>query len=134
MSDPESLLADLLTPGQQASSGQLSALTTAIGGYVDTSRLSCAEIDRLGGALSEAWYRYRTADAKASRQPGGSSGWTSPGAGRSRRRVRPGVLERSGEEGSAGSSQRHATCPRLPRWTRRASGWSGSTSRGAFRS
>jgi len=101
MSDPESLLADLLTPGQQASSGQLSALTTAIGGYVDHITASVAQkLTGSAGALSEAWYRYRTADAKGEQAAGGLFGLDLSRAqvDRGAAFVR-GVLERSGEEG-----------------------------------
>jgi putative hydrolase len=64
LSDPESLLADLLTPGQRRTSAQLVAATTALGGYVDhvTARVAVTLIGS-SAALGEAWYRHRTADA-----------------------------------------------------------------------
>src|SRR5271165_5813618 len=65
MSDPEALLADLLTPGRRNTSAQLTALTTALGGYVDHVTAQVAA--RLTGSspvLTEAWYRYRVEDAK----------------------------------------------------------------------
>lgn len=103
LSDPEALLADLLTPGQRATSAQLTALVTAFGGYVDhvTARIAQTTIGS-AGTLNEAWYRYRVAEAKGEQAAG-----TLFGLDLSRREVDRGdafvrgVLERAGEEGLA---------------------------------
>lgn len=103
LSDPESLLADLLTPGQRRTSSQLVAVTTAVGGYVDhiTARVAGTLIGS-ATALSEAWYRYRTTDAAGERAAGALFGLdlgreqVDRGAGFVR-----GVLERAGDEGLA---------------------------------
>jgi putative hydrolase len=64
LSDPESLLADLLTPGQRRSSAQLVAVTTALGAYVDhVTALVAEQLFGSTGTLAEAWYRHRTSDA-----------------------------------------------------------------------
>jgi putative hydrolase len=65
LSDPESLLADLVSPEQRNISNALTAQTTAIGAYVDhvTSGIA-ATLTSAPAALNEAWYRYRVEDAK----------------------------------------------------------------------
>jgi putative hydrolase len=65
LSDPESLLADLISPEQRHISNTLTALTTSIGAYVDhvTAGIA-ATLTSSPAALSEAWYRYRVEDAK----------------------------------------------------------------------
>jgi len=65
LSDPESLLADLISPEQRHISNALTALTTAIGAYVDhvTAGIA-ATLTSSPSALGEAWYRYRVEDAK----------------------------------------------------------------------
>jgi putative hydrolase len=65
LSDPESLLADLISPEQRHISNALTALTTSIGAYVDhvTAGIA-ATLTSSPAALSEAWYRYRVEDAK----------------------------------------------------------------------
>lgn len=71
LSDPESLLADLLTPSEPRSSGELTALTTAVSGYVDhvtrqvTSRLTASP-----QTLAEAWYRFRVEGASSEQVAG----------------------------------------------------------------
>jgi putative hydrolase len=103
LSDPESLLADLLTPGQQRTSTQLIAVTTALGGYVDhvTGRVAGTLIGP-AGALGEAWYRYRTADAAGEQAAGALFGLDlgREQVDRGRAFVR-GVVERAGEDGLA---------------------------------
>ena len=103
LSDPESLLADLLTPGQQHTSAQLTAITTAFGGYVDhVTGTIAASTTGSWAALGEAWYRYRIEDAKGEQAAGGLFGLdlsreqVDRGAAFTR-----GVLERAGEEGLA---------------------------------
>ena len=65
LSDPESLLADLVSPEQRSISNTLTALTTAIGAYVDHVTTSIAtSLTSTPAALSEAWYRYRVEDGK----------------------------------------------------------------------
>ena len=65
LQDPESLLADLVSPEQRNISNTLTALTTAIGAYVDhvTTGIA-ASLTSSSAALNEAWYRYRVEDAK----------------------------------------------------------------------
>jgi putative hydrolase len=65
LQDPESLLADLVSPEQRNISNALTAQTTAIGAYVDhvTSGIA-ATLTSAPSALNEAWYRYRVEDAK----------------------------------------------------------------------
>jgi putative hydrolase len=65
LNDPESLLADLISPEQRHISNALTALTTTIGAYVDhvTAGIA-ATLTSSPAALREAWYRYRVEDAK----------------------------------------------------------------------
>jgi putative hydrolase len=65
MSDPEALLADLISPEQRNISNALTAVTTAIGAYVDHVTASIAgTLTSSPAALREAWYRYRVEDGK----------------------------------------------------------------------
>jgi putative hydrolase len=100
-SDPEALLSDLLSPNQQHTSAQLSALSAALGGYVDhITQQVAGSLTGSPGALAEAWYRYRTADAKGEQAAG-----TLFGIDLSRAQVERGaafvrgVIERAGEAG-----------------------------------
>ncbi len=63
--DPEALLADLISPEQRNISRALTAVTTALGAYVDhiTSGIA-GGLTSSPAALREAWYRYRVEDAK----------------------------------------------------------------------
>jgi putative hydrolase len=103
LSDPEALLADLLTPGQRSTSVQLTALTTALGGYVDhiTSEV-CQALTGSSAALTEAWYRYRVADAKGEQAAGALFGLDlgREEVDRGASFVR-GVIDRAGQEGLA---------------------------------
>ena len=65
MSDPEALLADLISPEQRNISNALTAVTTSIGAYVDhvTANIA-AGLTSSPAALREAWYRYRVEDGK----------------------------------------------------------------------
>jgi putative hydrolase len=65
LSDPEAILADLISPEQRNVSNALTALTTAIGAYVDhvTAGIA-ATLTTSPAALREAWYRYRVEDGK----------------------------------------------------------------------
>src|SRR5580700_5553645 len=65
LGDPEALLADLISPEQRNISSALTALTTAIGAYVDHVTGTIAEtLTSSPGALREAWYRYRIEEGK----------------------------------------------------------------------
>ncbi|HEY1829702.1 MAG TPA: zinc-dependent metalloprotease [Acidimicrobiales bacterium] len=65
MSDPEALLADLISPEQRNISNALTAVTTAIGAYVDHVTSSIATgLTSSPAALREAWYRYRVENGK----------------------------------------------------------------------
>jgi putative hydrolase len=103
LSDPESLMADLLTPAQQRTSEQLMAVTTAFGGYVDhiTSTIA-ASVTGSAGPLTEAWYRHRVADAKGEQAAGALFGIDlgREQVDRGAAFVR-GVVERAGEDGLA---------------------------------
>jgi putative hydrolase len=71
LEDPESLLADLMVPGQHHTSDRLTAITTAVGGYVDHMTVKVATtVTGSAGALTEAWYRYRVTDDTAEQQAG----------------------------------------------------------------
>lgn len=101
LSDPEALLSDLLTPGQRRTSGQLVAVVTALGAYVDHITAAIAgTLTGSAGALTEAWYRYRIADAKGEQAAGALFGIDlgREQVDRGAAFVR-GVLERAGEEG-----------------------------------
>jgi putative hydrolase len=103
LSDPEALLADLLTPGQRATSAQLTALATALGGYVDhmTAQVGQA-LTGTSGTLAEAWYRYRVADAKGEQAAGALFGLDlgRDQVDRGATFVR-GIIERAGDDGLA---------------------------------
>jgi putative hydrolase len=103
MADPESLLADLLTPGQRHTSARLGAFTTAFGGYVDHLTETTADV-LLGTSASvrEAWYRHRIADSTGEQAAGAllglELGRAQVDAGAA---FVAGVLERAGEAGLA---------------------------------
>jgi putative hydrolase len=103
LSDPESLLADLLTPGQRRTSATLVAVTTAVAAYVDhmTARAAGSLLGS-ASALTEAWYRYRTTEAAGERAAGALFGLDvgREQVDRGAAFVR-GVVERAGEEGLA---------------------------------
>jgi putative hydrolase len=103
LSDPESLLADLLTPGQRRTSADLVAVTTAVGAYVDhVTTTVAASLVGSPATLAEAWYRYRTADAAGEQAAGALFGLDlgRQQVDRGAAFVR-GVVERAGEEGLA---------------------------------
>jgi putative hydrolase len=65
MTDPEALLADLISPEQRNISKALTAVTTALGAYVDHVTAGIAAgLTSSPAALREAWYRYRVEDGK----------------------------------------------------------------------
>jgi putative hydrolase len=65
MSDPEALLADLISPEQRNISNALTAVTTAIGAYVDHVTVGiAATLTSSSASLREAWYRYRVEEGK----------------------------------------------------------------------
>jgi putative hydrolase len=103
MSDPEALLADLLTPGNRATSERLSALVAALSGYIDhaTSQIAQA-ITGSAGPLSEAWYRYRVSDSRGRQAAAALFGFdvSRTQVDRGAAFVR-GVVERAGEDGLA---------------------------------
>ncbi|MHB1584691.1 MAG: zinc-dependent metalloprotease, partial [Acidimicrobiales bacterium] len=113
LSDPEALLADLLTPGQRQTSAQLVAVVTALGAYVDHVTAAVAtKLTGSAGPLTEAWYRYRIADAKGEQAAGALFGLDlgREQVDRGGAFVR-GVLERAGEEGLARLWASAATLP-----------------------
>jgi len=101
LSDPEALLADLLTPGTRATSARLTAAATALGAYADHLTVTIAKATTGNEAvLSEAWYRYRVEDAKGYPAAGALFGLDlgREQVDRGAAFVR-GVIERAGEEG-----------------------------------
>jgi putative hydrolase len=100
LSDPESLLADLISPEQQHISNALTALTTSIGAYVDhvTAGIA-ATLTSSPAALREAWYRYRVEDAKGEQAFAGLFGLNVGQAEVDRgASFIDGVVERAGED------------------------------------
>ncbi|MGH9046080.1 MAG: zinc-dependent metalloprotease, partial [Acidimicrobiales bacterium] len=103
MSDPEALLADLLTPGSRATSDRLSASVAALSGYIDHATTQIAQsITGTAGPLSEAWYRYRVADSRGRQAAAALFGFdvSRTQVDRGAAFVR-GVVERAGDEGLA---------------------------------
>jgi putative hydrolase len=103
LSDPEALLADLLTPGNRATSARLTAAATALGAYADHLTVTIARATTGNeGVLSEAWYRYRVEDAKGYPAAGALFGLDlgREQVDRGAAFVR-GVIDRAGEEGLA---------------------------------
>lgn len=101
LSDPEALLADLLTPGQRRTSEDLVALTTVVAAYVDhVTRQLATTLTGAAGPLGEAWYRYRIEEAASEQAAGTLFGLdlTRAQVDRGAAFVR-GVVERAGEEG-----------------------------------
>ncbi|HVC13538.1 MAG TPA: zinc-dependent metalloprotease [Acidimicrobiales bacterium] len=100
LSDPEALLADLLTPGQRRTSADLVAVTTAVAAYVDHVTRSLA-VTLVGAAapLGEAWYRYRIEESASEQAAGALFGLdlTREQVDRGAAFVR-GVVERAGDE------------------------------------
>jgi len=103
LTDPDALLAELVSPGAKASSTTLTAATTALGAYLDHVATTVAE--KLTGnhtLLREAWHRHRVTDAKGEQAAGGLFGLDLSAAEveRGQAFIR-GVLEREGEMGLA---------------------------------
>jgi putative hydrolase len=113
LSDPESLLADLLTPGQQHTATQLVAVTTAFAAYADhtTARVAASLVGSTG-PLTEAWYRYRTTEAAGEQAAAALLGLDlgREQVDRGAAFVR-GVVERSGEAGLARLWESERTLP-----------------------
>jgi len=103
LSDPESLVADLVSPGQRRTSAELVAVTTAVGGYVDhvTARVA-GSLTGSPAILAEAWYRYRSTESTDVKAAGSVFGMdlSRDQVDRGAAFVR-GVLDRAGDEGLA---------------------------------
>ena len=103
MSDPDALLAELVTPGAQATSANLTAAATAVGAYVD--HVAAQVATRHCGSSSlliEAWRRHRVTDAKGEQAAGGLFGLDLSAAEVERGHTFvQGVLDREGEAGLA---------------------------------
>jgi putative hydrolase len=100
LNDPESLLADLVSPEQRHISNNLTALTTSIGAYVDhvTAGIA-ATLTSSPAALREAWYRYRVEDTKGEQAFAGLFGLNVGQAEVDRgAHFIEGVVERAGED------------------------------------
>jgi putative hydrolase len=103
LSDPEALLADLISPEQHNISNALTALTTAIGAYVDHITTGIAStLTSSPAALREAWYRYRVEDGKGEQAFAGLFGLNVGQAEVDRGAAFVnGVVERAGEDALA---------------------------------
>lgn len=100
LSDPEALLADLLTPGQRRTSEDLVAVTTAVTAYVDhVTRSLATTLVGAAAPLGEAWYRYRIEEAASEQAAGALFGLdlTRAQVDRGAAFIR-GVVERAGED------------------------------------
>jgi putative hydrolase len=103
LSDPEAILADLISPEQRNISNVLTALTTAIGAYVDhvTAGIA-ATMTSSPAALREAWYRHRVEDGKGEQAFAGLFGLDVGQAQVDRGAAFiDGVVERAGEDALA---------------------------------
>jgi putative hydrolase len=113
MEDPESLLADLMVPDRHNTSDRLTALTTAVGGYVDhvTAQVVTA-LTGSTGTVSEAWYRYRVAE-DAPEQAAGALLGLDVGREQVDRGAAfvAGVCERAGDDGLARLWESEHTLP-----------------------
>jgi putative hydrolase len=101
LSDPEALLADLLTPGQRRTSEDLVALTTVVASYVDhVTRSLATTLVGAAAPLGEAWYRYRIEESASEQAAAALFGLdlTRQQVDRGAAFIR-GVVERAGEEG-----------------------------------
>jgi putative hydrolase len=103
LNDPESLLADLVSPEQRHISNNLTALTTSIGAYVDHVTAGIAStLTSSPAALREAWYRYRVEDTKGEQAFAGLFGLNVGQAEVDRgAHFIDGVVERAGEDALA---------------------------------
>jgi putative hydrolase len=113
MEDPESLLADLMVPDRHNTSDRLTALTTAVGGYTDhVTAQVVAALTGSGGAVAEAWYRYRVAE-DAPEQAAGALLGLDVGREQVDRGAAfvAGVVERAGDEGLARLWESERTLP-----------------------
>jgi putative hydrolase len=115
LSDPEALLADLLTPGQRRTSEDLVAITTVVASYVDhVTRQLATTLTGAAAPLGEAWYRYRIEESASEQAAGTLFGLdlTRAQVDRGAAFVR-GVVERAGEEGLTRlwSDPRHLPTP-----------------------
>jgi hypothetical protein len=101
LSDPDSLLAELVTPGGRSSSASLTAATTALAAYLDHIADAVAtKLTASHGLLREAWHRHRVTDAKGEQAAGGLFGLDLSAVEVERGQAFvTGVLERQGEEG-----------------------------------
>ena len=113
LSDPDAILAELVTPGAHASSNNLTAATTALGAYFDhvaevvTTRLTASH-----ALLKEAWHRHRVSDAKGEQAAGGLFGLDLSAREVERGQAFvSGVLERQGEDGLAKLLHRGSSLP-----------------------
>jgi putative hydrolase len=103
LGDPEALLADLISPEQRNISNALTALTTAIGAYVDHITGGIADtITSSPAALREAWYRHRVEEGKGEQAFAGLFGLNVGQAEVERGNTFiDGVVERAGEDALA---------------------------------
>jgi putative hydrolase len=103
LGDPEAILADLISPEQRNISNALTALTTAIGAYVDHVTAGIAsKLTSSPAALREAWYRYRVEDGKGEQAFAGLFGLNVGQAEVDRGATFiDGVVERAGEDALA---------------------------------
>jgi putative hydrolase len=100
LSDPESIISDLISPEQRNISNALTAVTTSLGAYVDHVTAGIAStLTSTPAALREAWYRYRVEDAKGEQAFAGLFGLNVGQAEVDRgANFIDGVVERAGED------------------------------------
>jgi putative hydrolase len=103
LSDPDSMLAELVTPGAHASSNNLTAATTALAAYLDhVANVVAQRLTASHALIGEAWHRHRVTDAKGEQAAGGLFGLDLSASEVERGQLFiNGVLERQGEEGLA---------------------------------
>ena len=101
LSDPDSLLAELVSPGAHASSASLTAATNALAATIDhVADTVAASLTANHGLIKEAWHRHRVTDGKGEQAAGGLFGLdlSAPEFERGQAFV-AGVLERQGNDG-----------------------------------
>ena len=100
LADPESLMADLLTPDRRATSSRLTALATVVAAYVDHVTAEIARsLTGSSSSLVEAWRRYRVQDSTGEQAAGALFGLDLGGdeVERGSSFIR-GVVDRAGED------------------------------------
>lgn len=101
LSDPDSILAELVSPGAHASSASLTAATNALAATIDhIADTVASSLTANHGLIKEAWHRHRVTDGKGEQAAGGLFGLdlSAPEVERGQAFV-AGVIERQGNDG-----------------------------------